>query len=44
MNDGDASVDVFNGIDSLLVPRTCRFNGYWHEDVSRREVRICGSL
>jgi len=21
-NDGDASVDVFNGINSLLVPRT----------------------
>ena len=44
-NDEDASAYVFNGINSLLVPRTCCFNGnYWHEDVCRSEVRIFDSL
>jgi len=43
-NDGDASADVFNVINSLLVPRTCCFNGNWHEDVCRREVHIFVSL
>ena len=43
-NDGDGSVDVCISINSLLVPRTCCFNGIWHEDVRRREVRIFGSL
>jgi len=39
-NDVDVSADVFNGVNSMLVPRTCCLNGCWHEDLLRREVRI----